>query len=227
MSNFSSQTGILNGGVSVSTIRDGSEDLRLGDWYSTVNSTYSTFNGQMDEVRIWNVTRTQVEIQANMNSEISSATGLVASYNFNQGVANGNNAGVTTATDSSGNGNNGTLTNFALTGTTSNWVDGQTFGPTLTNDAPTTFAIGDTTVTWTATDAAGNTATCEQIITVQDNEAPTLSQNTALVDYVSNCDVAVPDLTGFATDVRLHAVGDKNQECSSHGVTSESRNIWY
>ena len=36
------------------------------------------------------------------------------------------NTSVTTATDSSGNGNNGTLTNFTLSGATSNWAAGST-----------------------------------------------------------------------------------------------------
>ncbi|TYP96513.1 HYR domain-containing protein, partial [Tenacibaculum adriaticum] len=47
--------------------------------------------------------------------------------------------------------------------------------PTITNDAPATFPIGDTTVTWTSTDAAGNTATCTQVVTVVDNINPTIS----------------------------------------------------
>jgi surface protein len=38
--------------------------------------------------------------------------------------------------------------------------------PTFTNDAPTTFPIGNTTVTWTANDGNGNTATATQIVTV-------------------------------------------------------------
>ena len=32
-----------------------------------------------------------------------------------------------------------------------------------TNDAPTAFELGETTVTWTVTDGAGNTATTTQM----------------------------------------------------------------
>ena len=87
------------------------------------------YNGEIDELRIWNTARTQTEIQANMNNELSIETGLVASYQFNQGIANGNNAGETTLNDASGNGNNGTLNNFALNGTSSNWVNGVSLSP--------------------------------------------------------------------------------------------------
>lgn len=37
---------------------------------------------------------------------------------------------------------------------------------TVSNDAPSQFPVGSTTVTWRATDAAGNTATATQIVTV-------------------------------------------------------------
>ena len=131
-------------------------------------STGNFWDGTLDEVRVWNTERTQAEIQANMNNELSTATGLVAAYHFNEGVTDGNNAGVITATDASGNGNDGTLINFALTGATSNWVEGNVLAtPIVTNDAPATYPIGDTTVTWAATDAAGNMATCEQMVTIQ------------------------------------------------------------
>lgn len=45
----------------------------------------------------------------------------------------------------------------------------------VTNDAPAKFGAGDTTVTWTVTDVNGLTATCEQIVTVNDDEDPTIT----------------------------------------------------
>jgi len=38
----------------------------------------------------------------------------------------------------------------------------------VTNDAPTQFPAGTTTVTWTATDVNGNSSTCHQFVTVVD-----------------------------------------------------------
>ena len=81
------------------------------------------YTGVVDEVRIWNVVRTQTEIQNNMNIELTGTEpGLVAYYSFNQGIAGGNNAGEITLNDNSSNGNNGTLNNFTLNGNTSNWI---------------------------------------------------------------------------------------------------------
>jgi len=45
---------------------------------------------------------------------------------------------------------------------------------TITNDAPAEFPVGDTTVTWTATDAAGNSTTVDQLVTIVD-EPPAFS----------------------------------------------------
>ena len=81
-------------------------------------------NMEMDELRIWNVARTQAEIAASMNCEMPSSTSnLVANYQFNQGTADANNTGVTTLQDNSGNSRNGTLINFGLTAVSvSNWT---------------------------------------------------------------------------------------------------------
>lgn len=44
----------------------------------------------------------------------------------------------------------------------------------IENDAPSVFALGDTLVTWTATDAAGNFATATQKVSVIDSTAPSI-----------------------------------------------------
>jgi gliding motility-associated-like protein len=46
---------------------------------------------------------------------------------------------------------------------------------TVTNNAPTAFLLGTTTVTWTVTDNSGNTATAAQTVTVTDNVNPTIT----------------------------------------------------
>jgi hypothetical protein len=106
--------------------------LTIGARETYLNDTFSwMFSGQIDEVRIWAVARTEAEIQANMNGEISgSQAGLVAYYKFNHGIACGNNAGVTTLIDYSGYSNDGILLNFALNGYTSNWVAESGLPPT-------------------------------------------------------------------------------------------------
>jgi subtilisin family serine protease len=45
----------------------------------------------------------------------------------------------------------------------------------VANNAPSQFPKGTTTVTWTATDASGNAATCSQTVTVVDNQNPAIS----------------------------------------------------
>ena len=47
--------------------------------------------------------------------------------------------------------------------------------PTVSNNAPAQFPVGDTTVTWTVTDTSGNIATCTQTVTVTDNQDPTIT----------------------------------------------------
>ncbi|MCB9064185.1 MAG: HYR domain-containing protein, partial [Chitinophagales bacterium] len=46
---------------------------------------------------------------------------------------------------------------------------------TLYNDAPATFPVGTTVVTWTIVDNNGNAATCTQSVTVVDTTAPTIT----------------------------------------------------
>ena len=43
------------------------------------------------------------------------------------------------------------------------------------NDAPATFPVGDSTVTWTVTDIHGNSNSCTQHVVVTDNEQPSIT----------------------------------------------------
>ncbi|MFK5895079.1 MAG: IPTL-CTERM sorting domain-containing protein [Pseudomonadota bacterium] len=96
-------------------------------------------DGKMDEVRLWNVARTQAEIRANINNELANPAGeadLILYFQLNEGVGGADNTAIAVATDSSANGFDGTPTNIAQIGVSSNWVS---------SAAPTTAAITTTT----------------------------------------------------------------------------------
>ena len=123
------------------------------------SSIHALLNGSMDEVRIWNVGRTSNQIVDNYLSELvgdgnSNETGLVAYYNFNQGTAGGSNSSISVVQDRTSNGFSGTLTNFAKTGSTSNFVAGvipEISGNTILNRGVTTpYTNALTGGTWTS-----------------------------------------------------------------------------
>ena len=111
--------GILLGTTAVTgAIGISSSTFKIGKWNNA-----SSFTGNIDEIRVWNIARTAEQIAGSMNCELQGTeTGLVSYYQFNQGIDQANNAGVTTLNATIGS--NGTLTNFTLTGTTSNWLAG-------------------------------------------------------------------------------------------------------
>lgn len=91
--------------------------VRIGN-RSNINSTYTSFfEGDIDEVRFWNVARSTNELTSNKNGELTIISANLTGYwklNELSGVI---------ANDSSFGANNGTLTNFALNGTgVSDWT---------------------------------------------------------------------------------------------------------
>ncbi|PJA23426.1 MAG: hypothetical protein COX57_13705, partial [Alphaproteobacteria bacterium CG_4_10_14_0_2_um_filter_63_37] len=72
-----------------------------------------------------------------------------------------NNAGVVTA-------GSGTLSSFLIGVSATDLIDGAIPVGSIANDAPTTFPIGDTVVTFSAIDAAGNSDTATATVSITD-----------------------------------------------------------
>lgn len=123
--------GVLDNQISISSsaVLNSNPNIYIGAAFT--DSRY--MNGDITEVRIWSTARTANEINSNKSNVLTlPQTGLTSYYKFNQGIANGNNELETTLTDAVGT-NNGILNNFALTGTTSNWIGGNTLSTDLFN----------------------------------------------------------------------------------------------
>ena len=82
------------------------------------------------------------------------------------------------------------------------------------SDAPTAFPLGATTVTWTVTDGAGNTATATQTVTVRDTQNPTI---TAPAPKFVVADAGVCAATGVALGTPVTA-----DNCSVANVTNNA-----
>ncbi len=75
-------------------------ELRIG---GRSNAANAHFDGAIDDVRVWNVARTQAQVQASMAATlVGNETGLVGYYKFDE-------QGGTVVTDGSTSGNNGTF----------------------------------------------------------------------------------------------------------------------
>ena len=134
------------------------------------------FKGAMDEFRIWDRELCEAEIQGRINCELAGdEDGLLTYYNFNQGVAGGDNASETTLLDQSGNGNNFALNNFALSGPTSNWI------------APGAVATG-TNCTTTPNCGVPPSIVCPTNIVAPNDPG----QCSAVVNFVATDDAGVP-----------------------------------
>lgn len=84
------------------------------------------FTGSMDEIRLWNEQRSDAQILASYNTELSSMSACLEVYwKFNQGFVGANNSLLTTVPDvANAVSHNGTLSMFALSGATSNYTTG-------------------------------------------------------------------------------------------------------
>ena len=136
--------GILMNSVNyVGTVNNNSDSLFVG----IKGDKTGIFKGQMDEVRIWNRTLSDCEILHNKDCQLSlPQTGLQAYYRFNQGVVNADNTAINSLDDLSPNALTGNLVGFSLTGSASNWVDGNIQGTCSPFASPTLNATAEVTI---------------------------------------------------------------------------------
>jgi hypothetical protein len=95
----------IDGGGFVATVAGtvtNTENATIGAYDGTTSGVAEYWDGELDEVRVWNDVRTQTEIRENMHLSLSGAcdASLDGYWKFNE-------TSGTTAADLSGNGNNG------------------------------------------------------------------------------------------------------------------------
>ena len=114
--------GNLDGTLAVGTGKlpqsNSTQHASIGSAQNSSGAAAGFFSGVIDEARIWNVARTQAEIQGAKNTEIASTGGLIGLWHLNDGSG-------TTALNSgtAGTAVNGTLTN-TTGGSLPRWVTG-------------------------------------------------------------------------------------------------------
>jgi hypothetical protein len=99
-----------------------------GNWRagsgSGIDGIRELFDGTVDEVKVWMYARTMAQVRFDMLGESCGGQGLVAYYDFDQGLAGMDNTSITTLDDRSSSASPGTLVNFGRVGEVSNFVDG-------------------------------------------------------------------------------------------------------
>ena len=115
--------------------------------------------------------------------------------------------------------------------------DGVDPNPIISNNATDSFPLGNTTVTWTATDSSGNASTVTQLITIRDTTSPSFVPAPANVSmtFATGVTTAVSfdipvatDLVDTAVDVSctpqsgsIFSAGDTTASCTA---TDDSNN---
>jgi hypothetical protein len=92
---------LLGSSYNNSSLNSNAPALYIGGKYNWSGGVWS-FNGLIKEIRIWNIARTQSQIQANMGTVLSPNVNLISYWRCNEGSG-------FTLQDYSGNGNNGTV----------------------------------------------------------------------------------------------------------------------
>jgi len=160
-----------------------------------INSNTEFYGGSIDEVRVWDYARSAVEIWGQMFAELDgNEAGLVAYYNFNQGVPNEDNPNETMLNDLSLSNADGTLNGFDLFGFVSNWSNRTVSDPSCCNSCePSRFVSGTLNGPYRAEfiiQSNGNIPNGNQVVLAADNsvtlEPPFEVELGALLEIIMN-----------------------------------------
>ena len=123
--------GTLDGTLAVGqpTRADSIQWGALGTMLTSTGATNGFFAGVLDEARVWSVARSQADIQATMDQELTGGTGLVARWGMNEGSGTSIASSVGTFP--------GTLTSGPA------WVAGAPFPSNAAPNAPALVSPGD------------------------------------------------------------------------------------
>jgi uncharacterized membrane protein len=178
-------------------------NFRIG----TNGLTGQFFQGQIDNVKIWARVLSPTELINTYNCIAIGTTNLNAHYMFNEGLASQTNTGITTLPAVNNSSNNGTLFNFALTGSTSNWVAGYSCTPNLcptpTGTASQTLCSGSTVADLVAT---GQNIQWYSTSTGGTALNPSTSLVNGTVYYATQTTVDCESASRFAVTVTLNAI---------------------
>ncbi len=162
--------------ASAGSVTPNNNSLQIGAGSTGGGDPYP-LDGNLEETRLWNIARSEAELNSTMNTELmGTESGLVLYYKYNQGTAGTDNTSITEVIDSSISGNNGTLNQFALDGSASNFIDGVE-DQTITFGALSDVTYGDANFDLSATTSSGLDIT----YTSSDTSVATISGNTVTI----------------------------------------------
>lgn len=167
---------------------DSIQHAGLATAMTSTGATAGYFDGVIDEVRVWNFARSEAEIAADMNSELTSGTGLVARWGLDENTG-------TTAANSVAGGVNGTIVNGPA------WVAGFPVPPA----APTALsatAAAHTVVQLGWTDNASNESGFQIERSTTGSSGPFSPRATVAADVVSYLDTDLTPLGEYCYRVR-------------------------
>jgi hypothetical protein len=132
---------------------DGTDYLAVGADYSGVGANIFS-NIVIDELRIWSTARTTAEVTANRSKYLDLTTsGLIAYYDFNQGIGGGTNTDLSLIYDKKA-GSHLRINNMTMSSTSSNLITQDTIVVTRANWYGETNSIWSTASNWSERVAA-------------------------------------------------------------------------